>query len=167
MNKTLLVEFFDYTFWAFERLWGCLEHLAEADFTREVDYSLGSIRNQMVHVMSANTIWIHRLRDQPFPPHFDPQHYPTRAAVRAGWAEMQALVTGYLGAVSEAQLNEKVAWRWQSRNVSAESARWQIMLHVANHATDHRTQILTLLGRDFHAPTFEQDLLHYYVEKGG
>jgi uncharacterized damage-inducible protein DinB len=37
---------------------------------------------------------------------------------------------------------------------------WQILLHVANHGTDHRAQILRIL-HDFEAPTFDQDFIIY------
>ena len=38
--------------------------------------------------------------------------------------------------------------------------RWQALLHLANHGTDHRAQMLRILA-DLGAPTFEQDLLFH------
>jgi uncharacterized damage-inducible protein DinB len=35
-----------------------------------------------------------------------------------------------------------------------------VLLHVANHGTDHRAQLLRAL-HDFGAPTFDQDLILY------
>ena len=42
---------------------------------------------------------------------------------------------------------------------------WQVLLHVVNHGTDHRGQILRIL-HDFGAPTFDQDLMGYLVQTG-
>ena len=39
-------------------------------------------------------------------------------------------------------------------------ARWQILLHMVNHGTDHRAQILARL-HELGAPTTEQDLVLY------
>jgi uncharacterized damage-inducible protein DinB len=39
---------------------------------------------------------------------------------------------------------------------------WQVILHIANHGTNHRAQVLRLL-HDLGAPTFDQDfILHIW-----
>jgi uncharacterized damage-inducible protein DinB len=39
---------------------------------------------------------------------------------------------------------------------------WQTLLHLVNHGTDHRAQVLRAL-HDFGAETFDQDLVFYYL----
>jgi len=48
--------------------------------------------------------------------------------------------------------------------MDAENTRWEILLHVASHATDHRAQILAMLNQRFGVQTMEQDLLFYLLE---
>ncbi|MYE25841.1 MAG: hypothetical protein F4X87_01220 [Chloroflexi bacterium] len=44
--------------------------------------------------------------------------------------------------------------------------RWEILLHIANHGTDHRAQILARLD-ELGAETIEQDLiLHWWLNEG-
>ncbi len=37
---------------------------------------------------------------------------------------------------------------------------WQVLLHLGNHGTDHRAQVLRAL-QAFGAPTFDQDFILY------
>jgi uncharacterized damage-inducible protein DinB len=38
--------------------------------------------------------------------------------------------------------------------------RWQILLHIINHGTDHRSTMLQKLA-EYGAPTFDQDLVFW------
>jgi uncharacterized damage-inducible protein DinB len=41
---------------------------------------------------------------------------------------------------------------------------WQTLLHLVNHGTDHRAQVLRVL-HDLKADTFDQDLVYYYLNQ--
>ena len=60
---------FDYNFWAFERVWGCVSQISDEQFVQELDYSTGSIRNILVHVMGGNRTWISVLCGKEIPRH--------------------------------------------------------------------------------------------------
>jgi uncharacterized damage-inducible protein DinB len=47
---------FDYSYWANDRLCGVLSQLTTEQFTQPVAGSYGSIRNTMVHILSAE--WV-------------------------------------------------------------------------------------------------------------
>ena len=56
-------------------------------------------------------------------------------------------------------------WEIPSRGWQHENRRWQLLLHVANHATDHRAQILAALHEHFGLTTPEQDMILYLLER--
>jgi len=56
MNAKEIRKIFDYNFWAFDRIWVCISQLSNEQFIEEIDYSIGSIRNILVHVMAGNRI---------------------------------------------------------------------------------------------------------------
>ncbi len=64
MNVTpaLVSKMFEYNVWAFDLVWDCVEELSDEQFCQEVDYSRGSIRNQMVHVISTCERWFERIQ---------------------------------------------------------------------------------------------------------
>lgn len=129
-----------------------------------IDYSQGSIRNHVVHVMSATQRWIKRLQQVDAPPHLAFEDYPTRAETKAMWDVLKAATLDYVQALNQAQLDEIVAWELPARSLQAHNPRWEILLHLVNHATDHRAQMLAMLHTQFGAKTVEQDLIFYLTD---
>lgn len=155
----------DYNYWAFERIWGCIMQLSDEQFIEEIDYSTGSIRNIVVHMMSATHRWLKRLQGVETPPHLSFDEFDTLAKTKNKWDEMRSEVIIYVNSLTREGLDELIYWELPARGLSLESNRWEILLHVANHATDHRAQILALLHQHFHLGTVEQDFLFYLVER--
>ena len=155
---------FEYNYWAFEKVWDCVLQLSDEQFVQELGYSRGSIRHQIVHMMSATQRWIFRLRREPLLPHLAFEDFSTRASAKAKWDELRASTMAYINTLSEADLDTVVHWELPARNMAAENTRWEILLHAANHATDHRAQILAMLNQHFGIETPEQDMLFYLLE---
>ena len=65
----------------------------------------------------------------------------------------------WLAALTEAEFAASVTVKTRTWGESTIPV-WQILLHVVNHATDHRAQTLRLLDQ-LGAPTFEQDFMLY------
>ena len=59
-------------------------------------------------------------------------------------------MTEYLDHLTDVELLENPA--------DIPAPRWQVLLHVANHGTDHRATILQKL-HEYGAPTFDQDFV--------
>lgn len=155
---------YGYNYWAFDKVWGCVLQLSDEQFTEELDYSRGSIRNQVMHMMSATRRWIIRLNGGEMVPHLAPEDFSTRSATKAKWDELRVEALDYVNTLNEADLDGVVHWQLPDRGMDAENTRWEILLHVANHATDHRAQILAMLNQHFGIQTMEQDLLFYLLE---
>jgi uncharacterized damage-inducible protein DinB len=54
MKPNEIITIFDYNFWAFDRVWECIYQISDEQFVEEIDYSTGSIRNMIVHIMAGN-----------------------------------------------------------------------------------------------------------------
>ena len=55
----------DYHITSNQQLWYAIEPLGDEAFCAENTYSIGSIRNHMVHLMSVDQAWIHGLQGHP------------------------------------------------------------------------------------------------------
>ena len=51
---------YDYGYWANRKIFDVLAQLTQEEFTQEVAGSFGSVRNTMVHMMSAEWGWLDR-----------------------------------------------------------------------------------------------------------
>ena len=64
MHVAELARLYDYGYWANGRLFPVIAQLTEEQFTQDVAGSYGSIRNTLVHVMSAEWGWLDRCGDR-------------------------------------------------------------------------------------------------------
>ena len=164
MRPNEISTLFKYGYWAFDKVWDCVTHLTDKQFVQELDYSRGSIRNQAVHMMSTTQRWIIRINGSPLTARLAFDDFPTRASTKAKWDELRAEALNYLATLSETDLDAKIKWQLAERNLDGENTRWEILLHVVNHATDHRAQILAMLNQHFGIQTPEQDMIFYLLE---
>jgi uncharacterized damage-inducible protein DinB len=156
---------FDYNFWAFERVWESICQISDEQFVEQIDYSTGSIRNIVVHIMSANRNWMARLKDAEITPRLVYEDFISLSQTKTKWNELRKELLDYLNFLTQEQLEETVSWELPARGLKSANSRWEILLHLANHATDHRAQILALLHQHFHVRTVEQDMIIYLAER--
>jgi len=132
------------------RVWESLEQITEAQFLAEEVYSRGSIRNLMVHLASTDRRWLAGLRNQADVGHLHFEAYPARAAARAASESVARELLDYVNTLTEAELDQ--------HPTDLPSPRWQVLLHMINHGTDHRATVLQKLT-ELGAPTFDQDFI--------
>ena len=163
MTPAQIQTLFAYHYASFERVWACVAQLSHEQFMAQSSYSVGSIRNQMAHCLIVDIRWLARLQGQT-PPELAYEDYPDRATLQREWAVMSQQVMDYITSLTQAEIDAEVALHFPDRGGSRLNPRWQILLHVVNHGTDHRAQILAQL-HEFGAATFEQDLmLHLWAQ---
>jgi len=148
---------YGYHFAANRKLWETgIVPLTDAQFLQPLDYSIGSIRNQVVHLMDIEEGWFDGLRtDMPERgPFKNPNDWPTREKIRADWDIVEAKIRDYVEALTDEECNLPFGAPDGMR-------KWQVMLHVLNHATDHRAQTLAMLHQ-MGAKTFAQDMVFHF-----
>lgn len=164
MTPEAIRELFNYSAWAFERVWACILRLSDEQFVQGISGTEWSIRHHVVHLASSITRVLARAEGTEPPPNLAFEDYPTPALARAKWDENQLVLDNYLGSLDHARLDEVAEWTIAARGIHYACPRWELLLHLANHATDHRAQILTLLRHEFGVPTVEQDMILYMGE---
>jgi uncharacterized damage-inducible protein DinB len=105
---------------------------------QSLDYSLGSIRNEMVHMMKIDQRWFCGLRGGEVPGLINPVHWPRRDVIRQQWDEVEGQMREYRAALAEDTLHQPFAFGMQV---------WEVLFHGMNHGTDHRAQALAMLHR--------------------
>lgn len=155
-----LRELFDYNRWARDRILDVAAALTPEDFARDMGSSFPSVRDTLVHIMSAEWVWLSRLRG--VSPDGMPSEWKTLApdGIRAAWRELDASITTYLASLHDADLDRVLEYR----NIAGQpfsSTVQQILRHVINHSTYHRGQLTTML-RQLGATPPATDLILYY-----
>lgn len=130
------------------RLWQhCLQHVTDQQFTQPLGYSHGTLREQVVHLAQTDRYWLHDIQTKPVTG-LNSEDYPTLASFTATWYGIGQMLLDYVAGLDERALSAVPDGLLETR--------WEALMHVFTHGTDHRAQILSML-HGLGVPTFEQD----------
>lgn len=160
MNADYFRTLFDYNYVTLQSVWDSVLTLSDDQFVRDVNYSVGSIRNHVVHLTDTDRRWLQRIKGDPLSDRLAFADYETAADIHAVWLRVRDDVLTFVDSLDDDALNRIVEFDMPHRGGIHRNTVWQILAHMVNHATDHRAQLLRLLY-EFGAPTFEQDIIVY------
>ena len=159
MDANAFRHFYNYHFAENRKIWDrYVTPLSDEQFTQAVDYSHGSVRDQILHLMSVDDAWFSDLRDAEFPEPVNPADFHDRESIRANWDRVEQNMRDYLAGLRDDMLFDKPL-----EGEDKDLILWQVLLHVVNHGTDHRAQILRNLN-DLGVETKYQDYVFYVYE---
>lgn len=160
MNADTFCQFYNYHFAENRKLWdACIIPLSQEQFTQDIAYSIGSVRDQIVHLINVDEAWFSDLRGVIPPAWPDPTDLADRRTIRAHWDAVEQTMRGYLAGLRDEMLFDKPL-----KGEDKDLLLWQVLLHVVNHGTDHRAQILRLLY-DLGIKTGPQDYVFYLYDQ--
>ena len=154
----LIQSLWGYHVWRRRKLCQCLMTVSDDDFNRPVAYSVGSLKEQMIHTMFAEALWHSRVHDEPRP-NFNIADFPDCVAVDRQWEQVSERWQAAIDSMTEAELNRRVHFARLNGKQHSHLAR-DIILQIINHATDHTAQMLQLI-HSYGGETFEQDFSFY------
>ena len=108
MNADAFRHFYDYHFAENRKIWDSyVTQLSHEQFTQDVGYSHGSVRDQIVHLMNVEMDGSRELRGVEFPPSATPADFPDRGSIRARWDSIEQKMREYLAELRDDMLFEK------------------------------------------------------------
>ena len=164
MNKQELLTLFDYNYWATDLILQAATKVSTAEFVAPRSFSHGGLRGTLVHAMSAEWIWRTRFQEQVYPTaQLREEDFPTLTDVRARWQQEEAAMRTYVAGLSDEQINSPIFYK-STNGAPYEDLLWQLLLHVINHGTQHRSEAAALLTDLGHSPG-NIDLVVYMREQ--
>jgi uncharacterized damage-inducible protein DinB len=135
---------FDYGYWANRKLFDVIATMTPEQYTRMVGGSYGSIRNTLVHTLSAEWGWLDRCGGMPRGPALKPDDFPSFAALREQWAAVERGVRAFLDSLGDGDLERPVEFTLPGRGAQVMRVG-ELMQHAANHGVHHRGQLVLLI----------------------
>ena len=161
MNANAFRHFYNYHFAENRKTWEHVASLSFEQFLQAVDYSHVSVRDQVVHLLDVEDMWFSELRGtnalEPLP---STTEVDDRDVIRAHWDKVEQNIRAYLTKLKDDMLFTKPIKEPEEDQILF---AWQVLLHVANHATDHRAQLLRVL-HDLGVDTKSQDYIFHVYE---
>jgi uncharacterized damage-inducible protein DinB len=161
MNANAFHYLFEYHFGENRKMWDdYLVPLSFKQFNQDSSYSQGSARGQIVHLMSVDEAWFSELRGVPPSEPVPPSDQDDRSILRTRWDGIEHGMRNYLAGLQDAMLfSRPIREPEEDTNLMV----WQVLLHIVNHGTDHRAQLLRQL-HDLGAKTTSQDFIFYVYD---
>jgi uncharacterized damage-inducible protein DinB len=160
MTVNDLQALYDYGAWANKKLFEVIARLTPEQFIEPVAGSYGSVRNTMVHVLSAEWGWLDRCGGPPRGPALVASDYPTLASLVDRGQQVEASVRTFLAALRDEDLGRVVEFALGSGPKHA-MRLGDLMHHAAIHGVHHRGQVALLLRLLGQVPG-NFDILLYY-----
>jgi uncharacterized damage-inducible protein DinB len=156
---------YDYGYWANRKLFQVVVELTPEQFTQTVAGSYGSVRNTLVHTLSAEWGWLDRCGGFARGPALKPDDYPTAQSLIDTWGTVEAHLRDFLSRLTDADLGRLVEFK-TGTGEKRSMVLGPLLQHAANHAVHHRGQVALLLRELGYTPG-NVDLLLYDAEKRG
>jgi len=163
MDPSFISELYSFNRWANHKAMDAVARLSQEMFLREMGNSFASVRDTLVHTLSAEVVWVERFQGRSPDTYLQGSDFPTVDAIRQRWEQLEQAQIKFLKTLTTEKLTEPRPYR----NVKGEAYSyplWQEMVHLVNHSSYHRGQITTLL-RQLGAEPVSTDLLLYYDEQ--
>lgn len=155
---------YGYNRWATEKVLDAAAGLTPEQLEAPGQAGHGSVRETLVHLIDTHRGWLcwwdgSLSAQDAYNLKADPADYPDLAAVRGFWESVHRQTEAFVAGLTDAD----AARVYESAMPDGGQFRmilWQMMLHVANHGTQHRAEAAAMLTAHGHSPG-DLDLLHY------
>jgi uncharacterized damage-inducible protein DinB len=143
-----------YTEWASRRILNAVLALTPEQRERDLSSSHHGVSGTLQHILGADRAWIHRVLGTSA----DGSSEPIEVEWPRIWKRWSDVAAGWIDSDLEREIDYK-----DMRGNAHRSRLVEIVMHVVNHATLHRGQIMTML-RQLGVPPPPTDLIFYYRE---
>jgi uncharacterized damage-inducible protein DinB len=144
MTLAALRRFFAYNEWANARVFDAAGRVSRDQFTKDLGSSFPSIRDTLAHLAGVEWVWLRRWKGE------SPSATPGWMAasdvdtLRTHLHEVESERAAFLDALNESDLQRRIAY------INFKGERWEysladMLLHLVNHSTYHRGQVVTML----------------------
>jgi len=162
MNKQDIALLYRYNQWANAKILNAASNVTSEQFLATATFPHGGLRGTLVHTLFAEWIWRHRWEGTSPVVHWDPEDFPTFESLRSRWADEEKLLKIFVDNVTDERLNSYFFYT-TTKGEPHERILWQVMVHVVNHGTQHRSEAAALLTDFGHSPG-DIDLVYFLSE---
>jgi len=155
MELEMIRTLFAYNDWANRQLLGMAALVSAMDYKKEMGPAWGSIHGTLAHIWAADQVWFSRIQGH------SPLAIPGTADLSSLGllrSRMESLMEErrvYLHKLGAEDLSRAVHYRDTKGNPYAQTL-WQILVHVVNHGTDHRSHIAIMMTEmGYQAPVLD------------
>ncbi len=161
MTKQYFIELADYNIWANNIQCDWLEQLSEEQWKQPIVSSFNSIQETVLHVISAENVWLQRLEKEENPVWLQTSYSGTKAEHIALWKSLSIKLKDFSIDMDEMILKENLEFKRLNGDPYA-MPHYQVLAHIFNHSTYHRGQLITMLRQAGFTSVGSTDMLIFF-----
>lgn len=143
--KELLLQYARYNQWANKKFIDAVLDLDDEKLEQSITSSFSSIRETVYHMWSAEFIWLQRLELTENPVWIQDSFEGTVAEACTNWQKASQALIDFISRQYDDRSFEHVLQYYTRQKKSFKTPVSGVLLHVFNHATYHRGQLVTML----------------------
>ncbi|CAG1004556.1 hypothetical protein ANAEL_03246 [Anaerolineales bacterium] len=151
MNKQDIQLLYRYNHWANERILNAAANVTTEQFLVPGSYPHGGLRGTLAHALSSECTWRKRWQGESPAQGIKPEEFPTFDSLRARWQEEEKSLAAFVDNLTDDRLNAPFQYK-TLRGDPMENVLWQVMVHMVNHGTQHRSEAAAMLTELGHSP---------------
>jgi uncharacterized damage-inducible protein DinB len=153
-----------YNRWATQRLLEVAERLTPEQLHTPGEAGHGSVHGTLLHLIDTQQGWLFwwdgsLSAEEAYHLKLDPANFPDLASLRTVWEEVEKATHAFITGLKDEDVGRVYA-QTLPNGADFRMPLWQMMLHVANHGTQHRSEVAAMLTSFGHSPG-NLDLLFY------
>ena len=141
--KELLTQYASHNLWASQKMIEAISLLSEEQINKEIVSSFPSIYKTVLHLLDGESIWWQRLKLQEHVERPSDTFTGSFDELQKKLLQQSALYQGWVSNASEMQLQHVFAYFREKEQFKLQVG--QMLLHLFNHNSYHRGQLVTML----------------------
>ena len=151
MNKADILMLYQYNQWSTKKILDTAARVTQEQFVAPADFPHGGLRSTLVHALFAEWIWRNRWHGISPTERLKPEDFPTFESLRARWAEEENRLMAFVHDLTDEKLDQVISYK-TTQGIPHERILWQMMAHLVNHGTQHKTEAAAILTSLGHSP---------------
>jgi uncharacterized damage-inducible protein DinB len=153
---------YQYNQWSTGRILDAASTVTQEEFLASASFPHGGLRSTLVHTLFAEWVWRNRWEGVSPTQRLKPEEFPTFESLRVRWAAEETRLMAFVNNVTDAQLNQVVQYN-NLQGLPHERILWQMMAHLVNHGTQHKTEAAAMLTGFGHSPG-DIDMIYFLMQ---
>jgi len=143
MLKEYVITMYDFTCWGRDRICEQAAHLTHEQFDEQTRFPIHTVKETLVHTMSADQIYRQRLMGQPRT-EVEKEEFADLTAIQDYWKAEESRMRAYLASVSDEKWLEKFRYT-TSRGDEFERVRLHMVTQLFFHGAQHRSELAQMV----------------------
>jgi len=146
MDRQLIQGIWGYHWWANRNHFDLVAALGEAAARKEIgeQFSFPTLKGMLAHIYGADRVWFERWKGGSPARLYGDADFASLAELRKAWDALEAEQKAFVTSLGTADLKKTHDYKATNGKPFSQPL-WQMLQHVVNHATHHRSEIATML----------------------